>query len=326
MPIINSLTVIDWALVVIILLSAIEGYRLGFVEIFSSFLALLASVYLSFKYHLILGQLISTYTGLNINWTILISYILIAILVQIAITVLSIYILRKFLSFLLYLKLNHILGIFIAIAYTLLFIILFVNVVLMMPLTGVYKQQMITSVIFKYIADISLKFGSNIKIPLEAAIHDTQQFITLKPGSLEKIVITAKIQNWDLYPDQTSESEMLNLVNAERIKNGLFELKKAQDLQDIARIKCNDMFDRRYFSHFDPDGHDVSYELKNVNIKFNIVADNIAYAYNLQTVHNGFMANIDNKSNILNPKFSKVGIGIIDAGIYGKIFTQIFTD
>lgn len=326
MPIINSLTLVDWALLVILFFSAIEGYRLGFVEIFSALFGLIASVYLSFRYHLLLGQTITAYLGINSNWSSLIGYVLVAGLVQIVITLFSIYVFRKLLSFLLYLPINNILGIFVGIANSLLFIVLFVNVILMLPFSGVYKQQVVESVIFKYIADVSLKFGANIKIPLEAAIHDTQQFITLKPGSTEKIAIAAKVQNWDMYPDQAAESEMLTLINAERIKNGLFELINSANLQDISRTRCEDMFDRRYFSHYDPDGHDIAYEAKSVGIRFSIIADNIAYAYNTQTVHDGFMANHDSRNVILNPKYTKVGIGIIDAGIYGKIYVQIFTD
>jgi uncharacterized protein YkwD/uncharacterized membrane protein required for colicin V production len=326
MPFIQSLTAIDWALVVILFFSAIEGYRKGFVEIFSSFIGLVASVYLSFKYHVYIGKLISPYLGLNHNWSTLIGYISIAIATQLVITICSIFIFRRFLSFLLYLRINHIFGIFVAIVNTLLFIILFVNVLLMLPLSGVYKQQLVESILFKYMANISIKFGSDIKIPLEAAIHDTQQFITLKPGSLEKIVIAAKVQNWDLYPDENSEAEMITLINSERIRNGLFELVNSFDLRDIARIRCIDMFDRKYFSYYDPDGHDIAFELKNVSVKYTLVADTIAYAYNTQTVYDGFMAKTETKAIFLNPKFTKIGVGIIDAGIYGKIFTQIFTN
>ena len=30
--------------------------------------------------------------------------------------------------------------------------------------------------------------------------------------------------------------------------------------------------------------------------------------------------------NILNPGFRKIGIGVLDGGVYGKMFVQEFTD
>jgi len=32
------------------------------------------------------------------------------------------------------------------------------------------------------------------------------------------------------------------------------------------------------------------------------------------------------KRNILDPAFNKVGIGVIDGGVYGKMVTQVFTN
>jgi len=32
------------------------------------------------------------------------------------------------------------------------------------------------------------------------------------------------------------------------------------------------------------------------------------------------------RGNILSPNFGRVGIGVVDAGLYGKIFTQEFTN
>jgi uncharacterized protein YkwD len=32
------------------------------------------------------------------------------------------------------------------------------------------------------------------------------------------------------------------------------------------------------------------------------------------------------RKNILDPEFKRLGIGVIDNGVYGKMFVQIFTD
>jgi len=40
----------------------------------------------------------------------------------------------------------------------------------------------------------------------------------------------------------------------------------------------------------------------------------------------GLMNSPGHRANILSPSFHKVGIGVLDAGIYGEMFVQEFTD
>jgi len=40
----------------------------------------------------------------------------------------------------------------------------------------------------------------------------------------------------------------------------------------------------------------------------------------------GLMNSPGHRANILNPNFHKIGIGVIDGGIYGKMYTQEFTN
>jgi len=46
----------------------------------------------------------------------------------------------------------------------------------------------------------------------------------------------------------------------------------------------------------------------------------------LSTAHNGLMNSEGHRANILEPEFRKIGIGVIDNGVYGKMFVQVFTD
>lgn len=40
----------------------------------------------------------------------------------------------------------------------------------------------------------------------------------------------------------------------------------------------------------------------------------------------GLMDSPGHRRNILDPAFAKIGIGVIDGGVYGKMTTQLFTD
>jgi uncharacterized protein YkwD len=52
----------------------------------------------------------------------------------------------------------------------------------------------------------------------------------------------------------------------------------------------------------------------------------LAYAASVDLAHNGLMRSPGHRANILSADFGQVGIGVIDGGIYGKMFTQEFTN
>jgi uncharacterized protein YkwD len=40
----------------------------------------------------------------------------------------------------------------------------------------------------------------------------------------------------------------------------------------------------------------------------------------------GLMDSDGHRKNIIDPSYSRVGIGVIDSSAYGKMFTQVFAD
>jgi uncharacterized protein YkwD len=119
---------------------------------------------------------------------------------------------------------------------------------------------------------------------------------------------------------------MFNLVNTERQKAGIRSLTLREEAVPVARDYATDMWKRGYFSHYSPEGEDVVDRFKNAGISFNIVGENLALAPTLMIAHNGLMNSEGHRKNILDPSFGKLAIGVVDNGIYGKIFVQIFTN
>ncbi|KKR60955.1 MAG: hypothetical protein UT99_C0004G0001, partial [Candidatus Curtissbacteria bacterium GW2011_GWA2_40_31] len=87
-----------------------------------------------------------------------------------------------------------------------------------------------------------------------------------------------------------------------------------------------DMFKRGYFSHYSPEGKDVGDRLEDSSINYSLAGENLALAPDVIRAHNGLMNSEGHRRNILDPAFSKIGIGAIDGGVYGKMFTQVFTN
>lgn len=106
-------------------------------------------------------------------------------------------------------------------------------------------------------------------------------------------------------------SETIKLVNAERKKQGLTALVEDKTLSQIAFIKAEDMVEHNYFEHTSPiygapwdmaDGFGYFYKT---------FGENIAHGYEgSDEVVTAWMNSPGHRANILNNKYTKIGVGI----------------
>ncbi|HEX8608233.1 MAG TPA: CAP domain-containing protein, partial [Pedobacter sp.] len=120
------------------------------------------------------------------------------------------------------------------------------------------------------------------------------------------------------------EAAMLIMVNKERVKRGLKTLKADPELACVARKHAIDMFARSYFSHYTPEKVDPFGRMRADGVVFFTAGENLALAQTLSIAHNGLMNSPGHRANILNPAFGRLGVGIVDGGIYGLMITQNF--
>jgi uncharacterized protein YkwD len=126
--------------------------------------------------------------------------------------------------------------------------------------------------------------------------------------------------------DEQAEERMLVLVNEERAKVGAPPLTIDPALTRSARAHSEDMWQRQYFAHVNPDGHDPFDRMLAADAIFLGAGENLALAPTTELAHIGLMNSPGHRRNILDPNFTRVGIGIIDGGIYGKMVTQNFAN
>jgi len=126
--------------------------------------------------------------------------------------------------------------------------------------------------------------------------------------------------------DEAAEAQMLVLVNEERAKVGAPPLMVDQALVRSARAHSTDMWERQYFAHENPDGESPFDRMQEAGAKFLLAGENLALAPTVRLAHTGLMNSPGHRRNILDPTFRRVGIGIIDGGIYGKMVTQNFAN
>jgi uncharacterized protein YkwD len=124
--------------------------------------------------------------------------------------------------------------------------------------------------------------------------------------------------------DAAKELQVLQLVNKERSIQKLPLLQINNELSHAAKLHGADMFTRGYFSHNTPEGNDPFQRLNALNIAYKYAGENLAYSYTITIAHAALMKSPGHKANILNPKFSKIGISVLNGGEKGLIVVQEF--
>jgi uncharacterized YkwD family protein len=120
------------------------------------------------------------------------------------------------------------------------------------------------------------------------------------------------------------EQQMLDLVNKERAAMGLAALTADLELTKTARLKSQDMVDNKYFSHDSPTYGSPFDMMEKFGITYNAAGENIACNQGVQAAHEALMNSPGHKANILSKDYTHIGIGIVDGGPCGKMFTQQF--
>lgn len=173
-----------------------------------------------------------------------------------------------------------------------------------------------------------LSYAQNLEGPLKQVFggitEDTLTFLTVKPKSDDSVDLGFKTTEFK--PDPTLETQMIALVNKERKERGMKELVYVEILRDVGRGHSEDMFTRGYFSHYSPDGENVADRANERNVEYLVIGENLAYAPELGLAHKGLMNSPGHRANILSSDYNKIGIGIMDGGVYGLMITQVFSN
>ncbi|HEY8649246.1 MAG TPA: CvpA family protein [Candidatus Limnocylindria bacterium] len=127
-----------------------------------------------------------------------------------------------------------------------------------------------------------------------------------------------------LVPDPEAEQQLFALVNGERTARGLNALEWDPRLVPVARSHSEEMFRSKYFGHRSPVAGSPFDRLAAAKIAYRRAGENLAYAHSVAAAHRGLMESPGHRENILHPEYTRIGIGVISAGAYGRMFTQLF--
>lgn len=192
------------------------------------------------------------------------------------------------------------------------------------PIQPQIKKGVLDSKIGSRILKYAYGLESPVKQVFGGVANDSLAFLTIKPKTDEKVNLG--FQTTQNNTDEESEKAMFDLVNKERVSRGLKALVFDARLRDTGRGHSDDMLKRGYFAHYSPEGKTVADRVLDSGVDFIVVGENLAYAPNVELAHKGLMNSEGHRANILSVDFGKLGIGAIDGGVYGKMFTQVFTN
>lgn len=120
------------------------------------------------------------------------------------------------------------------------------------------------------------------------------------------------------------EKDILNLVNAERAKNGLGALTPDTKTTNAARAKGQDMVNKNYFAHESPTYGSPFDMMKEFGVTYRTAGENLAGNSSNSAAVAAWMNSPGHRKNILNGSFNYTGIGVVKSPKYGKIYVQMF--
>lgn len=203
----------------------------------------------------------------------------------------------------------------------------FISLIFSLPVKGTIKEKILDSRTGPVFVNASQSFEKQIKGVFGSAISESLNFLTIKPKSSDTVELGFKISLNKMYQDPESENVMFKLLNKERSERGLRLLEKDEDLREVARSYARQMLQYGFFSHTSKVDNSTALErTSQEGIIFRIIGENLAYAPDVYLAHQGLMNSEGHRANILSIEYGRVGIGVIDAGIYGRMFVQVFTD
>ena len=112
----------------------------------------------------------------------------------------------------------------------------------------------------------------------------------------------------DFFADVLS-TVLVDATNTQRLSNSVGTLTINPTLVVAAQAKANDMAAKGYFAHVTPEGHTPWYWLDNAKYSFAYAGENLAVNFfDSQDVANAWMNSPTHRANLLNDKFTEIGI------------------
>lgn len=324
-----GLNFIDIGILLVIVVYVLEGYAIGFIRGTADFISFVLSFIFGLYFYSVFGSILVNSFHIPQGFANALGFFIGAFIFELLLTIFfrfvilpSVIVKSERMN---YSKgIEKVLGILPGVLSAIVLLAFILTMAVVLPLSPFLKNAVSSSKLGEPLVSAIQGFDKEINNVFGSAVNDALTFLTVEPKSEELLKLNFKVVNTKV--DETGEEEMLNLLNIERINQGLSEFKEYVSLRETARKHCRDMFERGYFSHYTPEGKSPFDRMTEDNISFTYAGENLALAPHAKLAMRGLMNSTGHRDNILSKNFGKAGIGVIDGGIYGEMFCQEFTD
>lgn len=144
-------------------------------------------------------------------------------------------------------------------------------------------------------------------------------------GTEASVVVALDQRTPDATVEPNAEHQLLTLLNGVRQEHGLAPLRMDRSLQAAARAHSRDMATGGFVGHGNLFGVSAIDRLSHVVVR-GLVGENVTFAVSCHAANRALVASSAHLANILEPRFSRVGIGVFSAGGLGMAVTQDFAE
>jgi hypothetical protein len=123
---------------------------------------------------------------------------------------------------------------------------------------------------------------------------------------------------------QVEAEKLIKLTNEERLANFLPPLEINDKLSQAAGNKCQDLIEKNYFAHTSPSGKLFWQWIKETGYNYLYAGENLAIDFSDNNeVIKAWLVSPTHRANILNPKFTQIGLAAKKGILNGKLTTII---
>jgi len=314
---------IDILLVIVVVLSLLNGYRRGFVHGVIDLAGWVVSLIAGLRYY----QPVARWIGPRFDlwsevWDQPIAFVLVALAAGILVHLIGYRLLRRLPEDIHERQTNQLFGLLPGFVNGLITAAILSALLLAIPLSEGLSERTRNSAVVNRLAVYTERLEGRLRPVFGEAIERSLNLLTIRPDSSERVSLPFTVITTKPRPDL--EKRMLDLVNQERQAEGLSPFAADPELTEVARRHSADMFARGYFAHDTPEGITPFDRMRAANVRFIIAGENLALAPTIPVAHTGLMNSPGHRANILRREFGRVGIGIMDGGMRGLMVSQEF--
>jgi uncharacterized protein YkwD len=130
------------------------------------------------------------------------------------------------------------------------------------------------------------------------------------------------------YASSISTDEVINLTNKERAQNGFLPLTYNEKLTQAAKAKGEHMLANQYWAHVAPDGTEPWKFFLDAGYQYKYAGENLARDFSsAASAVDAWMASPSHKDNLLSPKYTDIGVAVVEGqldGVDTTIIVQLF--